>query len=333
MSSDLFKRLGRLPACCVLGPLGWIEDTLLPDYELQYNPIFIIGPPRSGTTLLLQLITFTLTTCYFTNLAIRLRVQGISRPPVVLSAWLAKTLQLVDRRNETFRSRYGHTRGWGNPSDSVMIWQHWFAASHHSTAVDQLSPDRQRKLYQAVAGTERIFGRPFVDKATDNSVRICALSEVFPRALFIQCIRAPLAVAQSIYVGRSGEVRRGRPPSNTTFTKPKEFSLIRHKSLVEQSCELLYFIEQNIATEKETVSPDRFLTVHYKEVCLNPQAEVSRILSFIRYHGTPVEQVRPTPQKFRFSHVRRVDAETYQTIIDHLERLYGYEIEKLDEPS
>jgi hypothetical protein len=29
----------------IFGPLGWLEDKLLPDYQLHYSPIVIVGLP------------------------------------------------------------------------------------------------------------------------------------------------------------------------------------------------------------------------------------------------------------------------------------------------
>jgi hypothetical protein len=309
-----------------------MEYVLLPDCTLRYSPVFIVGVPRSGTTLVHQLATFALSTCYFTNLANRLRVQDTPRPPVVLSAWLARQVGLADHRSDPFTSDYGHTQGWGNPCDSAMIWQHWFSNGRY-TGAGELSASQRNSLYHAVAWMEKIFDLPFVDKSTDNSVRIRALAEIFPTALFIQCVRSPLATAQSLYIGRLTEIDDGRPASDTTFTKPKEFESIRLNGLIKQTCELLYYLEQNIAEDKATLPQDCFLTVDYKAVCLNPQQEISRIADFMNNHGLPTKNTREVPSEFPYSFVRRVGLETYETMIDHLEYLYGHKIKRLDEPS
>jgi hypothetical protein len=324
----LIKELLRPLAACVFGPMGWLEDKLLPDYQLCYSPVFIVGPPRSGTTLLSQLVNHALATSYFTNLTSRLRVQGIRRPPAVLSAWLAKSLRLTDRRQETFESHYGHTRGWGSPNDTTMVWKHWFP--NRFVGVGELTHEARRAVYQVVAGTERVFGRPFVDKSVENSVRIGALVEIFPTALFLRCIRNPLAVAQSIYIGKAASAKR---PQDWWFsTRPKEFDNLRHKRLIEQVTGQVYFLERNIAEGLAVVLPKHILSVDYRSVCLNPQREVSRIEDFMNHHGATTEQIRPVPLCFPFSHARRIDVATYQALIDHLERLYGHEMTRLDEP-
>ncbi len=312
----------------IFGPLGWLEERLLPDYQLQYSPIFIVGPPRSGTTLLSQLVTYTLATCYFTNLASRLRVQGIRRPPVVLSAWLAKQLKLIERREETFKSSYGRTQGWASPNDSAMIWGHWF--SNRFTGPDELTPEAQRAVYQIVAGTEKVFDAPFVDKAAENSVRVGALVQIFPNALFLRCIRNPLAVAQSIYIART---QSGYPVDRWFSTRPKELQELRSKDLVEQVSGQVYFTEQNITEGLSLVSPDRILPIEYKKVCYEPQNQVKRIADFMNHHSAPTQQLRAPPTQFPYSYTRRLDVATYQLLIDQLERFYGYEMTRLGEPS
>jgi hypothetical protein len=319
------KALSRPIARPIFGSLAWLEDRLLPDYQLRYSPVFVVGTPRSGTTLLCQLVDHALATSYFTNLASRLRVQGIRRPPVAFSAWLAKSLKLTDRCQETFNSSYGRTRGWGNPNDSVMIWQHWFPNRYMDAG--ELPPDAQHAVYQAVARTERVFGHPFVDKCTHNSTRIRALVEIFPSALFIQCIRNPLATAQSIYVGWANS------PHLWEAARPKEFEGLRHKSLIERVCGQVYFLERDIEEGLAAVPPERVLSVHYRDVCLSPEHEVSRIADFMNRHGASTKQIRPAPAGFPFSHARRIDVATHQALIDRLECLYGHEMVRLDEPS
>lgn len=330
MSLQLLKKLLKPPAHFALGFLGKVEAALLPPCPLELNPIFIIGLPRSGTTLLYQLINFALPTCYFTNLTKLFRGRFIKRPPLVLSALLAKRLRLIERRKEAFESRYGNTNGWGNPSDTGTIWRHWFSKGYYAGA-GELSPQHQIYLHKAVAWTERIFGRTFVDKTVDNTLRILALAEIFPTAHFIQCVRSPLAIAQSLYIGRMEEIRAGMPYSCTEYPKPREYDSIKNKSLVEQTCELVYYIDKNMENDKAALSEDRFLTVGYESLCNSTELEIRRIAHFMKNQGIPLEGIRPVPPTFPISQNRRVDTGVYRSLIYHLENLYDQEVRSLDE--
>ena len=311
----------------IFGPLGWLEDRLLPEYQLQFSPTFIVGPPRSGTTLLSQIVTCALATSYFTNLASRLRVQGIRRPPVIFSARLAELFRLTERHQETFQSHYGHTKGWGGPAGDAMILKHWFP--NRFMGPGEVTSETRRSVYQVFAGTEHVFGYPFVSKTVENSVRIGALFEIFPTAIFLRCVRNPLAVAQSIYVART----QTRYPLNRWFsTWPKEVHELQQKSLEEQVCGQVYYIEQNMAEGLIDVEPDRILSVDYEQVCLNPRGQIDRIATFLSRNGASTKQIRTVPASFPCSNVRRIDADTYRILIHHLEDLYGYQMERLNAP-
>jgi hypothetical protein len=289
--------------------------------------VFIVGLPRSGTTLLLQLITHALDTCFFTNLASRLRVQGIRRPPVIISGWLANTLKLTARHQEGFASYYGHTRGLGRPNDTAMIWKHWFPDGYVKPG--ELSPQVRHAIYQSIAGTETVFGRPFVDKAAHNSSRIEALADIFPGALFLYCTRSPLAVAQSIFFGRT---QKGDSPERWFSTKPKEYPDLARMGLIEQICGQVYYLERNIAESLRLLTPDRILVTDYKDVCHRPQSQINAIAEFMNRHGAPAKQIRPVPASFPYSHTRQVDIAIYESLKGSLERLYGHRIQELDEP-
>jgi hypothetical protein len=324
---ERIKNLVGPPARPIFGLLGYLEYRLLPDYQLRYSPTFIVGPPRSGTTLLSQIVTCALTTSYFTNLASRLRVQGIRRPPVILSARLAELFKLTERHQETFQSHYGHTKGWGAPAGDAMIFKHWFP--NRFMGPGEVTAETQRCVYQAVAGTEQVFGYPFVSKTVENSVRIGALLEIFPTAVFLRCVRNPLAIAQSIYVART---QTGYPCNRWFSTKPKEVHELRQKSLEEQVCGQVYYVEQNMAEGLAPVEPDRILSVDYEQVCLNPRRQIGRIASFLGRNGAPTKHIRTVPASFPYSAVRRIDSDTYRTLTHHLEDLYGYQMERLNTP-
>lgn len=327
--SALGKRMLGPAGRFVLGALGSLEDKILPDYELCHGPVFIVGLPRSGTTLLYQLTTYALTTSYFTNLALRLRVQGIVRPPAVFAAWLGSLLRLPEHRRETFRSSHGITRGLGNPSDSVMIWQHWFPNRYVDAG--ELTADARHAIYQIVSGTEKMFGQPFVDKCTHHSIRIRALVEIFPTALFVHCTRNPLAVAQSLYLA---SIRPGIEPPEERWdsTRPRGFELLWHLGMVERVCKQVYLIEQEIRKGLAFVLPQGIVKVDYSDICQAPQRVVENVASLMDRNGVRTTQVRSVPAQFACSSVRRIDTATYQTMIDRLEGLFGHKMQRLDEP-
>lgn len=317
------------PARAIFTALNWVESRAFPRYTLHYNPTFILGPPRSGSTLLYQSVAFALATSYFTNLANRLRVTGSPAIPVI-AARLVKTLRLTEHHHETFDNYYGRGKGWGSSSNGLEIWDTWFPEGYIGPG--QTPIQLQRAIYQAVAATERISNRPFINKGQNHSVRIQALVEIFPEALFIQCLRSPLDMAQSIFIARTRDFPflgyKPQDPGRVWFSvKPKEYKSIKDKGLIEQICEQVYFTEQNIAADRQIVGQERFHFVHYRDFCQRPRQEIEKIAKFMNERGAPTQVIKKLPAAFTFSNERKLDQATYRAMADHLETLYGQAME------
>lgn len=299
--------------------LSWLENILSKDYELHYNPTFIIGSPRSGTTLVRQLVAWAIPTSYFSNL-MRSSWFHLGYPLPIVTAKLVNWLRLTNYA-ESYSSYYGFTPGLGRPHESSEIWNYWFQAKNTASDPGDISADQQRVIYQAVAATERIFNLPFVSKTVDLAIRIRALDQIFPRALFIQIVRDPLDTAQSLFNARKIDF----PEREFFSTRPRECEDVYDKNVIEQVCEQVYYIEKNIAFERSVVGEDRFISVRYKDVCENPLYELNRIASFMGSHSVPVQIVRSIPGSFHYSHGRKIDKTDYLAMAAYLEDLYGQE--------
>jgi hypothetical protein len=335
VESQLLKKTLRPAALLTFGILGWLEKKLWPEAKLRYSPVFIVAPPRSGTTLLYQLMTGYMSTCYFTNLAQRLRVQGGEIIPA-LSAHLIKLLKLDQRQNGLFESYYGATEGWGGPNEANGIWERWFPEEEHYVPPGYLSASDRQGVYQAVAVTERVFDRPFVNKCIRNSVRVQALAEIFPTALFIQCTREPLAMAQSIFIARTHvlpfKLQEVEDPSKWWWSvKPKEYETIKSKGMIEQVCEQVFYVEQSIIAARHVLGEDRFLLVDYKDLCQAPRHTLDRIVRFMNDHGAPTRVTQPIPDSFPHSTGRKIDRADYLALADYLCQLYGQPMEVSDD--
>ncbi|MBN1878173.1 MAG: sulfotransferase, partial [Anaerolineae bacterium] len=271
-----------------------------------------------------------MTTCYFSNLAQRLRVQGSEILPA-FSAHLVKWLRLDRSRDKSFKSYYGATVGWGAPNEANGIWERWFPEEEHYVPPGYLSTHDRQGVYRAVAVTERVFDRPFVNKCIRNSVRTEALAEIFPTALFIQCVRNRLDTAQSIWVARTRtlpfELSEVSDPSRSWWSvRPKEYERIKHKGMVEQICEQVFFVEQSIMAARETLGGDRFLTMDYQDLCQKPRSELDRVVQFMNDHGAPTQITQTVPDSFPYATGQKIETSDYEAMADYLSHLYSYPV-------
>jgi hypothetical protein len=172
-------------------------------------------------------------------------------------------------------------------------------------------------MRRAVAVTELVFGSPFVNKTTALSLRIRALAEAFPTALFVQVHRDPLDTAQSILRARLTEY------PDWLGARPRECEDVSGKSVERQVCDQVFYIERSIARERNAVGEERFLSVSYRDACEHPDRELERIRGFMAGHGAPTQRIRAVPASFPFSHGCKVDQEQYRRMQAYLEELAG----------
>ncbi len=111
----LLKSAIRSTVHTVLGPM---ETRLLARHpEPIHPPVFIIGPPRSGTSLFYELLVTRYDLAFFSNLAHR-----FWRTPAAVTRLGASVIR---NRRPRFESDYGHIAGWSAPNEGGWIWQRW----------------------------------------------------------------------------------------------------------------------------------------------------------------------------------------------------------------
>ena len=308
------QRLQRLQYKAVFKGLSLIENVITKKYTLNFPPIFIVSPPRSGTTLTRQVLAWLFPTSYFSNFT-SMSTLHVGRPLPITTAYLVKRLGQTDLGS--FENSYGRTLGRSAPAEGETIWGHWFGKRYEAVDPQELTPEQQAQMYRAVAATENILAAPFLNKTTTLSLRIRAIVKTFPKALFIQVTRNQLDSAQSIYLARTNRYH------HWLGAMPKECEASEKKSIVEQVCDQIYYIEKNIASERSILGDERFTTVAYKDLCENPTREVGRIVEFLAGHGVPAKISKTLPDSFKFSHGQKIDETPYLVMKHYLEGLYS----------
>jgi LPS sulfotransferase NodH len=159
--------------------------------------IYVVGPPRSGTTLLSQLIARCLPVGYINNLIARFWL----RPSVGI--YLSKSFFTEESRSEIpLHSAHGTTNGIFSPHEFGYFWRQWLrldeASTHHLPAEHLMRLDKQG-LKDAI---EKEILAPFHGPVALKNV-ICGfqasfLTELHPCSLFIYVERDLYSTAASI---------------------------------------------------------------------------------------------------------------------------------------
>ncbi|MGJ5620534.1 sulfotransferase [Sulfitobacter sp. MF3-043] len=251
----------------VLAPLEFIlERWARPDDSAI---CFIIGPPRSGTTLLYELVTTRFQCGYFTNLAKRL-----FRVPVA-ATWLCRTA--MRRRRGSFDSVYGELGGNAAPNEAGRIWSHWmpYAAPYN---LDQpgLTPARIRRKMAAICG---IAGQPMVVKNMILQTDFLFLIETFPNAVFLYVERNWADNARSLVKAREDKV--SMDGTGWWSLRPPGWKVYAGADPVTQSCAQVMLSHMDIVAHLDKAGrDDRVMKVDYEQLCAQPDTVLEEIETF-----------------------------------------------------
>lgn len=284
--------------------------------RLLYPPTFIVGPPRTGSTLTMQLIAQALPVCFFTNLtSYSYKMAGAPLPYV--SALVGHYFG-GDSRIDDYRSTEGRMEGLSSPTEGTSIWEFYFGTRRAPVKSGELSKEQQRMLFQAVSSVEGVYGLPFIQKSINLTLRVRALSEIFPSALFIQMKRNQIDVVQSLY-----RVRTKSAKGEYFGPKPTKHCRDRGDAkLIEETCEQVYLIEKSLACDWEALGKNRFMSVCYRDMCAKPIEQIKHIADFLSDNGVPVKPEKKVPRRFQRSHGRKVSEDVFSRIVARLEELY-----------
>jgi tetratricopeptide (TPR) repeat protein len=276
-------------------------------------PVFIIGAPRSGTTLLFQLLLNHYRFSYFSNF--------VSKNPEnpVAAAFLQHALT-NGQMNLGYSSQYGVTPEPDGPSEFGEFWYRWFPRSPGvyvpAHAVDE---EKLARVHREVMGISAIGMRPMLMKNTFNSMRIAPLAEAFPGASFIVCRRKQKYVAQSLLRGRMDLFGN----KNAWWSlPPEEFQEIKGHYGWEQVAEQVHYIYRQIDRDRETLGHERFLDVDYAQVCEAPDRVLDMVGDFLEGVGNHVSRRdHETPQGFEESTRITINETDFRLIDEKLDSL------------
>jgi len=212
----------------------------------QVKPIFIVGLPRSGTTLLYQLLTYYFNVCYFSNFS-----SIFFKFPVIISKVIKP---FIKKKNKIKKSNYGLIPGLWSPSEAGAIFRFWF---------DDNSWDYEKKclIRNSIHKMSCIYNAPFVNKNVYNSQRLKRITEVFPNAFIINMNRNLVYNIQSILIGMKKGVI---PPSSIGIVS--NFDFRAEDSTIKISKKIIDFRHKIERFFKEN-SYLSYINVNYEDLC------------------------------------------------------------------
>jgi hypothetical protein len=276
------------------------------DSPLRQPPLFIVGPPRTGSTLLYQLLVHRFDVGYLSNRHCRLYAAPA----------------LVERRRHPsptveFTSRYGRTSGSDAPSECGEYWYRFFRRSPQYVPLAEM-PERQlRRLRASVRALGDGAGRPLVYKNLICALRLEPLAAALPEAVFVRIRRAIEPTAVSLLAGRKalfGDYR------HWWSSEPPEIDRLRKLPPHEQVVEQVRSIDRLIDGARTEIGAQRFCELSYERLCEDVETALQDVAALAERNGFELTPRQPVPPSFEPSTPQQIESALHEQLLDYIRR-------------
>ncbi len=297
-------RLGLTPFDMALARLAADDDD---ESDAPARPVlFVTGPPRSGTTLLHQILIRALPVAYISNLA-SLLPRSAAAGAFPLTGGLANDRVRLE-------SYYGRTRSLSGPSDGLEFWDQWLGPDRRAIPAE-LAPAAGAAMRRFFARLERKSGRPVVAKNNNLLGSAHLVAAALPSARFVCLRRDPLYLAQSLLKARrdihgSADISYGIDHRDGRGTPPRD--------PIEDVRRQIDYYQGLQAAQLARLGADRFAVVSYEDLCADPASIVREIARTV-FDFHDVAEIPPLKPRQQ----RTLDSRTF-------ERLAGHRVDRSD---
>lgn len=317
------------------------ETTLVPPPELTavtYEPVFIMGDHRSGTTLLYQLLAssgaFNITTTYHV----------ICDGEMLATHQAGRTDEAKAELNERFKSLNLNTRLIDEMELNAETPEEYGLILHRRTGKLTLTPktfsafDEICRTMQLVSGHPE---RPLLLKNPWDFSAFMTVHQLFPRAKMVFIHRHPVHVLNSQLKAMHKNWSEGNPyvsMMSETFARMQRKPLARRFMYWVTDPHSRVRLAQRIVTRRAVQSANYFLknidrlpqeqyvSLGYEEMCRDANREIGRVLEFLNVtSATGVDfQAQISPRPTRLLPGLERAAASLERQFQHINAYHGY---------
>lgn len=227
-------------------------------FPLKHQPVFIIGAPRTGSTILYQTLTNQLDVLYIDNIVCKFYKNFFFG--FCLSDKLFK-----QKAHNCFRSDHGDTSkcGLNAPSECGSFWYKWLPTGKHFIDYDDITENMVNNIRDEIIAVVNYFDKPVVFKNLNAGQRLRLIQKCFPEAKFIFIKREPLFTAQSIL-----KAKRKLQIDDDEFwsVMPSNVEELEKLNSYEQIVKQIYYLEKQITQDSKLFDQKNGLIINYKEL-------------------------------------------------------------------
>ena len=313
------RKLAATPIrCAAFIGLGATERRLRAEAAgAVYGPVcFILGPPRSGTTLVYEMLVRRFGMSYTSNLANFL----FTTPAAATRLGLRHVEAWRKTGGGRYENEYGQIAGWGAPNEGGNLWDRWLPRDEHVAGdhAKKVPAERIRRTMEALA---RVMGGPFVNKNVMHSVHMELLDRIFPGCVFVQVERDPLANVRSIVRYRLDHVRRPEDLRKWRSVKPRAWKRFAGQHHAVQAAAQVLFTHADVRAAAADLGDDRRFELGYEAMCADPEGMLEAVGRFLRGHGVKLNAGDPVSGSFSASAGKPMDDESEQLAVKAIDAI------------
>ena len=309
--------------------LSQAEERIIVNYSsLHYPVVLVIGAPRSGTTLLMQWLASLGHFAYPTNLLSRFYAApyiGARIQQLLTDPRYNFRNELVDFRHAvSFESSLGKTQGALSPNEFWYFWRRFIP----NTEIEPLDDNGLKKidsksLLAEMAAIEAAFGKPFAAKGMILQYNLPFLASVFEKVVFLFIKRDPFYNIQSLLQARE---KFFGTRDKWYSAKPKEYQVLKELSPEEQVAGQIYYTNQSIENQLETIPSSQSLAIRYEDFCREPDKHFDALRQKLAEHGYEINGAYQGVSNFENTNEIRLSPEDCERIIQAYRKFSGTEI-------
>jgi LPS sulfotransferase NodH len=272
------------------------ELELYGDYGIEHPFVFVLGLPRSGTTLLSQLLAYCLDAGYVNNFAARFWLAPVH------GLRLARLIA-AGAEEPSFESDYARTKSLLDIHEWGYFWRHWL----RKHTFDDVVHAREREdeidwagLRLTLANVQHELGKPLVAKNMLGAYHLPRLRRELGPVVYVLVERDPLDAAVSILDARR---KYYDDPRAWWSYIPPEYPQLKDRDHWEQIAGQVHYLARFYERALGEVGEDAVVRVTYEHLARDPGAVLAAVSE-----RTGVGIRQPPPREFPFrEHADRVE--------------------------
>jgi sulfotransferase family protein len=269
-----------------------LENELMDNQVKEDFPnIFILGLPRSGTTLLSQVIFNNLDVACTNNLIARFWDTPLS------GTYLSKIV-LGNVKPDSYNSKYAATDSVLSPHEFAYFWRKHFLSFDVTTSypVSRVNEIDWAAFQKIILNMNRIMGKGFVHKPLEiPGYYLEHFLELFKKSIYVYIKRDLEDVVVSIAKAR---LEHYNVLNRWWGTYPVEYFKLADKNYAEQIAGQIYYLKKMYDENCEKYfKTNRIIIVEYKDLCNDPKQLLNEIMEKVKsvsgYELKQVNEMKP----------------------------------------